>query len=245
MPVKIIRELAMDLGLKTADEIGAPPRTRDRRSSDWKAAFQDLAPAAVCIVGHAMPVPATFGDNRGVWPVRVVISSRWEPLSRLTKEEERRHGVHWYGYWFRVWTYPDVAANGLAYLITNAICERAPAPAGGAQAHLQRVVAEIDRFVRFVRGDPLRNAHVDLGPDFDMPEMDSRKIAADMGLPEKVGSQAEYRERHYAVVRRKLEIAIHQLAVDNVIQTWDDAGFAEHVGRIAAERAERAAGRRR
>ncbi len=63
--------------------------TADCRSSRWserkRRTFARLAPAAVCIAGTEGPVPRTFGDNRGAWPIRVGITERaWVDLGPET-----------------------------------------------------------------------------------------------------------------------------------------------------------------
>lgn len=47
------------------------PRSRARRAVAQTVGFH-----AVCLIGWEGPRPAYFGDNRGIWPVRVATSSK-------------------------------------------------------------------------------------------------------------------------------------------------------------------------
>jgi hypothetical protein len=219
---------------------------RDRRSTEWHRAFTDLAPMALVAHGHLEPVPAGIGDNRVVWPIKLGTSGRWERLDSLSKEVERFHPVFPYRYWFRIWTLSGEAASSLAYALSNAIADRIERPAEpfSESAPIDRLIAYYSREGRVLKtGERLRNGYEDIGASFDLPSINSDHIrkGLELGAPQ---TSAEAREQYYAVIRVKLEIAVHQLAGDNCIQAWDDEGFAAHVDGLVMKRAQRAAGGR-
>jgi len=248
-----VRQVAEDLAaqgisLKTADQAPRPapkrpqddrPRRRAQRSTVWWNAFKDLTPAAVYICGHNAPVPRSFADNRGVWPIKIGITTRWEPLDTLTKEMDRHHPVHWMGLWFRVWTPSGEDAGALAFQVANAIAAE-PAGTQGYQGPVSQLHQEI---IRWVRADRLRKDFVDIGPDFDLPEIDGDEIRKRLKMPTPA-DQEQYRAQYYEVIRSKLELAVHHLAGDNCIQAWDDEGFAAHIDGLVMRRAQRAVGER-
>jgi hypothetical protein len=238
-----VRTIATKLGLKTADQAprpapkpsaAEPARTRDRRLPEWWKAFRDLTPAAVYVCGHDAPVPRSFADNRGVWPIKIGITTRWEPLDTLSKEMDRHHAVHWMGMWFRVWTLSGEDAGSLAFLVANAIA----AEPAGTQGYPDPVSQLHQEIVRWVRADKLRKGFVDIGSDFDLPAIDGDGIRKRLKMPAPT-DQEQHRTQYYEVIRNKLELAVHQLAGDYCIQAWDDEGFAAHVDGLVMRNARR------
>jgi hypothetical protein len=47
-----------------------------RRSKAYRAAEQRMDYYAVCLVGWTRPRPGDFGDNEGIWPVKIVIRKK-------------------------------------------------------------------------------------------------------------------------------------------------------------------------
>ena len=249
MTSEAVRRIAAEFGLKTADQVpppapkrpmAAPARTRDRRSPEWWKVFRDLTPAAVYISGHDVPVPRSLADNRGVWPIRIGITTRWEPLETLTKEMDRHHPVHWMGMWFRVWTLSGDDAGNLACHVASAIASYELVGTPNSPDHVADLQKEI---VRWVRADKLRKGFVDIGSDFDLPTIDGEDIRRRLKMPAPA-DQEQHRTQYYEVIRNKLELAVHQLAGDHCIQAWDDEAFAAHIEVVAAKRAQRALGGR-
>ena len=195
-----VKTLANKLGLKTADQVqrpapkppaAEPAKTRDRRSPEWRKAFSDLTPAAVYVCGHEAPVPRSFADNRGVWPVKIGITTRWEPLDTLSKEMDRHHPVHWMGMWFRTWTLSGEDAGNLAFLVANAIS----ADPAGTQGYKDPVSQLHQEIVRWVRADKLRKGFVDIGEGFDLPAIDGAEVRKRLNMPQPV-DQEEYRAQY-------------------------------------------------
>lgn len=244
--VRRIAEALQGQGVTTADRAPIPPprtrtapaQSRDRRSPEWKKAFKDIGGAAMYVCGHAAPVPRSFGDNRGVWPIRIGITTRWEPLETLTGEMDRHHPVHWLGMWFRVWTLSAESASHLAYAVSNAIADTGGANGADEMSDLHREI------VRWVHADKLRRGFADVGPEFDLPQISDEAMRRQLKLAP-AETQEQDREQHYGIVRAKLELAVHQLAGDLCIQAWDDEGFAAHVLGVADRNAARAVGARR
>ena len=85
----------------------------------------------------------------------------------------------------------------------------------------------------------MRKGFVDIGPDFDLPAIDSDEMRRRLRLAEPT-SHGENSAQQYKIIRSKLELAVHQLAGDHCIQAWDDEGFAAHVDGLVLRRAQRA-----
>lgn len=47
------------------------PRTRSQRAAEKRLGY-----VAVCLIGPEHPIPRTFGDNRGGYPVRIVVTTK-------------------------------------------------------------------------------------------------------------------------------------------------------------------------
>ena len=124
------------------------PRKRDT--------FIRLAPAAVCIAGTEGPVPRTFGDNRGAWPIRVGITERWEDTS--TPGLNSGSPLWWQGVLFRVWTPSREHAKQLGAAVLELVAERV---------------------------EQLRGAWVDLGPETDLAlfEVEVYALAERLKIP--------------------------------------------------------------
>jgi hypothetical protein len=234
---------AQGISMKTADQAPRPApkppavepaKTRDKRSPEWWKAFHDVSPVALTVWGHYAPVPRGFGDNHGVLPVKIGTSGRWVSIEKLGLAGDRFHAQYAYGIWFRVWALDLESANGLAYALTNVLAESIR---GRELTHHEQMMAREIRSLQ--RSEAwLRNGHIDLTPDFDIPFIDTERMRKHLELP-KAETQEQAREQHYAVIQGKLEAFAHHLAGDNCIQAWDDEGFAAHVDAMIAKHARR------
>jgi len=114
-------------------------RSRDRWSERKWGAFRRLAPAAVYVAGTEGPVPRSFGDNRGAWPIRIGVTESWKDT--ITPQLERGAPLWWQGVLFRVWTPSEV--------------------------HAKRLALEVPEFIA-ARVEQLRGAWLDLGVETDL-----------------------------------------------------------------------------
>ncbi|KAB2918506.1 MAG: hypothetical protein F9K29_08035 [Hyphomicrobiaceae bacterium] len=242
-----VRRLADKYRLKTGDQVPQPPpraettpavKRRSRRSPEWTRTFEALQPAAVYIAGYAAPVPRGFADNRGVWPIRIGITTRW--VDSLTKEMDRHQPVHWMGVWFRVWTLSFESAGQLAFAVANSIADMLEPGSQGGEDPLSQMHREI---VRWVRAEKLRNAFLDLGPDFDLEQINTQAVVRDLALADPQTAE-ENREQHFRIVRRKFELAIHHLAGDLCIQAWDGEAFDAYIDGLVRQQNARVIGQR-
>lgn len=62
------------------------PQTRAHRAAEKALDYH-----AVCLVGYQQPVPRFFGDNRGVWPVKIVTSRKPRDAAKRPDLEQPLH----------------------------------------------------------------------------------------------------------------------------------------------------------
>lgn len=64
---------------------------RPRASRAAKAAEAELGYHAVCLIGYSEPVPRSFGDNRGAWPVKITTSKKPRDAAKRSDLEQPLH----------------------------------------------------------------------------------------------------------------------------------------------------------
>lgn len=64
------------------------PQTRAHRAAEKALDYH-----AVCLVGYQQPVPRFFGDNRGVWPVKVSTSKKPRDAAKRSDLEQPIHDL--------------------------------------------------------------------------------------------------------------------------------------------------------
>jgi hypothetical protein len=69
--------------LKLSPQQTAKQRAKLTRSRAFKAREREAGYVAVCLIGWEGPVPAYFGDNRGVWPCRITTTSKERTAAKV------------------------------------------------------------------------------------------------------------------------------------------------------------------
>lgn len=233
-----VKRLADQYILGTADQVPRPkpkqlpaepapyrPPGRVRWSDERKEFFKKWGIAALYVAGPDAPIPKPprhIGDNSlWGWPLRIGTTGKTF-ADTVTATADSWAAYHWQGVWFRTWVPTPAHARRLAFLVVNALLpDDGKTPAEGT------IEGEI---TRWVRAEKARKSWIDVGPDFDL-KIEDDAIERDLGLrPMPPGAPDEHvRERRFKVVRRKLELAILNLAAENTIETWTDFGVVRQL----------------
>lgn len=145
------REIAAALGVATADTITKPPARRPGKAppcwadftEEKRLAFRQIGPACVCVIGGNRPEPRHMGDNRGGWPVRLMVQRIWDDAPAHAADRESPWVAR--RLLLRLWTESREEAGRLERVIRAYLVDR----------------AEEDG----------RHAWLDLGPDVDLARL--------------------------------------------------------------------------
>lgn len=178
--MRLALKAATTHALSPEGEARAEPRTsgahapeikqRERWAPDVKRAFDRMAPHALVVVGTPGPVSATIfnaageevqrlGGNRGVWPMRLALSSAWKDTVTMTYNRSPFCAI---GTLIRCWCETDAHARQLA----------------------GKVLALLESYREHAWGETLQNGWIDVGPEIQVPmlEMEIHAQAQALGF---------------------------------------------------------------
>lgn len=133
------QEIAVKLGVKTADQAGPPTKTPKGKKIEWtltrRVMMKALQPVALCLVATNGPVSVEefnldgttkrrFGHNRGVWPVRLVNGGTWRDTATTIWD---RNPMMKISMKLRIWVHLDEERDRLREYVTDYLAKCAEA----------------------------------------------------------------------------------------------------------------------